>query len=296
MLYYPNKKHASVSEVLGLPVHQSVCFRKKYNETQLSQHLLGWYKEKNKMSVRAYHKHRTLVNRTTCERHFEKSGLKALHEKGGLLEEAKDVLETWMKVGKGTVKKDTMDALNHSKMYFRESEQNLLVELCKTLHYCGQPISSEELLDIMNEMLLEKHSSVGADDEFVPATLKTVRFFLQRQESLQDKVHAAASIDPLRVAQANPKTRESMFVKLNNYVELLHKMGLISETCYSDFKDFQVLNMDEMAMNTTKARQKVISAVGKSRLFQETVEGDGKMPRHLSIALTTCANGKLIVG
>jgi hypothetical protein len=294
MLYHPNPKTTSVSEILGLPVHQSVCFRKKYNEAQLSQHLLGWYKAKREMSVRAYHKLHTTVNRTTCERHFEKSGLKALHEKGGLLEEAKDVLETWMKVGKGSVKKDTLDALHQSNMFFRESEQKMLVELCKMMHFCGQALSQDELLDIMNEMLLEKHSNVGADDEFVPATLKVVRCFLQRQEGLEDKVHAAASIDPLRAAQANSKTRESMFVKLNNFIELLHEMGLISETCYADFEDSQKFNMDEVALNTTKARKKVISAIGKSRLFQETVEGDGRMPRHMTIALTTCANGEFI--
>jgi hypothetical protein len=77
-------------------------------------------------------------------------------------------------------------------------------------------------------MFLEKHSGgIGADNKFVPATLKTVRSFLQRQDGLEDKVHSAASIDPLRVAQANSKTRESMFVKLNNYIELLlHEMGV----------------------------------------------------------------------
>jgi hypothetical protein len=236
------------------------------------------------------------VNRATCDRHFEKSGLKALHEKGGLLEEAKDVFDTWLKVGKGTVRKETMDALHQSNMFFRESEQKILVELCRTLHFCGQAISQEELLDIMNEMLLEKHSGgIGADNEFVPATLKTVRCFLQRQDGLEDKVHSAASIDPLRVAQANSKTRESMFVKLNNYIELMHEMGLISESTYADFEDSQIFNMDEVAMNTTKARQKVISATGKCRLFQETVEGDGRMPRHMTIALTTCANGKFFV-
>ncbi len=111
------------------------------------------------MSVCAYHKHHMLVNRNRYERHFQKAGLKTLHGKGGILEEAKDILDTWMKVGKGTMKKDTMDmdhVLNHSKMYFRDSEQNLLAQLCKTLHYCGQAISTEELLDIMNEMLLGK--------------------------------------------------------------------------------------------------------------------------------------------
>ena len=41
----------------------------------------------------------------------------------------------------------------------------------------------------MNEMLLEKHSSIGADNKCVPATLKTVCCFLQRLDSLEDKVH-----------------------------------------------------------------------------------------------------------
>jgi hypothetical protein len=68
-------------------------------------------------------------------------------------------------------------------------------------------------------------------------------------------------------------------------------------------KTLKKFNMDEIAMNTTKARQKVISAKGKSHLFQEMVEGDTRVPECLNICRLHCdqpapmvSNHWLIVG
>ena len=50
--------------------------------------------------------------------------------------------------------------------------------------------------------------------------------------------------------------------------------------------------MDECAIDTTKRKKKLCSKEDTARLFQITPEGDGKMNVHISIALTTRADGK----
>ena len=50
--------------------------------------------------------------------------------------------------------------------------------------------------------------------------------------------------------------------------------------------------MDECAIDTTKHKKILCSKEDTARLFQITPEGDGKMNVHISIALTTRADGK----
>ena len=53
--------------------------------------------------------------------------------------------------------------------------------------------------------------------------------------------------------------------------------------------------MDECALDTTRRTKKLLcSKEDLGRLFQITLEGDGKMRIHISIALTSRADGELI--
>ena len=86
-----------------------------------------------------------------------------------------------------------------------------------------------------------------------------------------------------------------MFTKLDNYVALMHEMGICIETSYCEFKNTQIYNMDECAIDTTRRQKKVLcSKEDVKRLFQITPEGDNKMNVHISLALTSRADGKFI--
>ena len=129
--------------------------------------------------------------------------------------------------------------------------------------------------------------------EFVPATLKTVDGFLKRNDQLRNKVKNTSSLDPARASQACEMTRDCMFTKLENYVCLMHELGLCKEKLYRDFKSSCLYNMDECALDTTRSRKKVIcSHTETKRLFRITPEGDGKMNVHITVALTSRADGK----
>ena len=55
---------------------------------------------------------------------------------------------------------------------------------------------------------------------------------IKRNEKLNEKLRSAGSLDPARAAQAREETRDSMFTKLNNYVVLLHELGICKEKNY----------------------------------------------------------------
>jgi len=66
------------------------------------------------------------------------------------------------------------------------------------------------------------------------------------------KVVAAASLDPKRARQATVEIRDAMFFKLNAYIELLHKMGMLPWKTYSEIPADAIYNMDELGNDTTK--------------------------------------------
>jgi len=59
--------------------------------------------------------------------------------------------------------------------------------------------------------------------------------------------------------------------------------------------------MDELGNNTTKHRNKILQKktnmgteqVNVTRTFMHTSEGDGRMPWHITVCLTTCTDGKV---
>ena len=54
--------------------------------------------------------------------------------------------------------------------------------------------------------------------------------------------------------------------------------------------------MDELAMDTTQHKQKVIGDKhNRSRTFIITPEGDGKMIHHMMVCLTLCTDGKWLI-
>ena len=86
-----------------------------------------------------------------------------------------------------------------------------------------------------------------------------------------------------------------MFAKLDSYIRLLNAIGLVSWKNYQEIPSDCLYNMDEVGNDTTKHRKKVI--VGKSqdanmRTFVKTPEGDGHMPWHITVCITTRADGK----
>jgi len=90
-----------------------------------------------------------------------------------------------------------------------------------------------------------------------------------------------------------------MFSKLNAYIQILFAMGAIPWKKYNDIPADAIYNMDEVGNDTTKHRNKILTKktasgtkeVNSTRTFMRTSEGDGRMPWHITICLTTRADG-----
>ena len=82
-------------------------------------------------------------------------------------------------------------------------------------------------------------------------------------------------------------------LQIDSYVCLLKAMGLL--ILWQTYQE-KPPNMDELGNDTTKHRKKVI--VGKTQeakemqTFVKIPKGDGCMPWHITMCLTTRANGK----
>ena len=124
--------------------------------------------------------------------------------------------------------------------------------------------------------------------------MRTVEGLMKRNEKLRTTVRNASLLCPTRAAQAAEETRDSMFTKLENYVILLNELGIFKEKAYCDIKSSCIYNMDKCAVDTTRTKKIIISAKDDAkRLYLITPEGDGKMNIHITIALTSRADGTL---
>ena len=75
----------------------------------------------------------------------------------------------------------------------------------------------------------------------------------------------------------------------------MNELKLCKEKTFSEFKSNTIYNMDKLALDTTKRSQKVLCSKKQiRRLFMITPDGDDKMNMHISIALSTIADGKSI--
>ena len=87
---------------------------------------------------------------------------------------------------------------------------------------------------------------------------------------------------------------EALFVKLENYVKILHNQGKVPWASASDILAKNQSNMDEIATNFHSHCKKMIAdKLCLGRLFQEANAGDSKMPMHISMCITSKPCGEL---
>jgi len=172
-------------------------------------------------------------------------------------------------------------ALHQGNCILTANEEQYLVELCKILCYGGGGLDMDQILECMNLIA----PPVGKTTHSETAA----RNFLARHPSI--KLSGSSGVDPARAAQANDNVRETYFCKLDAYINTLYNMGKIKWKSFAEIPAKFKYNMDELGSDTTKRRKKVAkdSSV-EVRCFTITPEGD-KMPFHVTVCLTTRADG-----
>jgi hypothetical protein len=172
--------------------------------------------------------------------------------------------------------------LHRSNCVLTANEEKCLVQLCKILASSGHGLDRMKVLGCLNRIAPVEGSH----------SQKAVDGFFKRNPEL--KLVGSSGIDSVRASQANEHVRDVMFCKLNNFVGVLHAMGRSKYETFADIPSKYIYNMDEVASDTTKRRNKIAvdSEVAKG-VFTITPEGD-RMPFHVTICLTTRADGQFI--
>ena len=169
-----------------------------------------------------------------------------------------------------------------------DKEEKILEQICVLLCDCGRGLEESELIQIMSDI---KNRNVDKCNH-TKILYHCMQDFLKRN-GVHSRVNDTSSLDPKRAKQADEETRDSIFAKLHNYIRLLHEMRLLKETSYSQIQPHRIYNMDEVGLDTTRRRAKLIAnAATVNRIFQITPEGDGRMNTHVTIAVTSRADGK----
>ena len=101
-------------------------------------------------------------------------------------------------------------------------------------------------------------------------------------------------IDPKGGKKGDESVMEAIFVKLENYVKILHNQGKVPWASASDIPAKNQSNMDKIATNSRSHRKKMIAVkLRLGRLLQEANGGDIKMPMHISMCITSKPCGEL---
>ena len=261
---------------------------KKYSPQELRESVLGWIMQKPQTNL-TYYCQNINVPRTTIKYVMKQIPdlAKMRQSMDSTLKDAEIIYDFYIE-DKEKNRSQQVEKACEANCYMDEDEEGTLANMAILIAASGRGITKNELLELINLVLKEKNEST----HFVPATMKTVHGLLKRNKQLSSKVRSASSIDPSRSAQATKETRDSMFTKLNNYIVLLHELGVFKEKNYCEINSQQIYNMDECALDTTRQKRKVLcSKEDLHQLFQITPEGDGKMGVHVTLALTSRAGG-----
>ena len=245
-------------------------------------------------SMNAFLKTREKIARTSFLHYYNKSGLANLKEKGQFDAGIAKVLLTKYFERKKQNSSERTTAAHASCRYLTENEEHSLVRLCTILGSMGYGVTCKDLHSFADSLVNKEVDK----REHVPISKHMTDGLLARHKELV-KIVAAASLDPKQARQATEETRDAMFLKLISYIELLHSMGEIPWKNYCDIPPNSIYNMDKLGNDTTKHRNKVIcqrtsvetDKASNTRAFMRTSEGDGRMPWHITVCLTTRADG-----
>lgn len=106
-------------------------------------------------------------------------------------------------------------------------------------------------------------------------------------------------LDQARATQANEHVRNAYFTEIEELVKTLKETGKAPWRSPAEIPSSCIFNMDEVGLDTSKGLGKIFVCPNKNKLVQtnsflQTKEGD-KMSRHITICLTSCANGERLI-
>ena len=266
---------------------KKTTYRSSYTNANIGVDLLSFYNSLIWVKDFCAKLKLTQIPYTTFCCHVRDSGLDACKAQDDPVEWVEGLINKNLSKLDESKKTRTKPASN-TNQYLTEQEELSIAQMVWVLAKGGQGVAREEVLAMIDDYVHIEEDE-GAKIE---CSEKVLCGFLSWQSDLI-KLIAAGSLDPVRSKKATAETRDAVFCKLDGFLKTLHAMGLVEWESFTDVPSNKLYNMDEVGTDLTKHWTKVIAnALANIRQFQLTPEGDGRMNMHITLALTTCANGK----
>ena len=231
----------------------------------------------------AYH---SIIPKSTFRRHYKLSNLKKMKETRESLAKAR-VAATKYLANLVKKKSDRTEKASWTNRYLTHDEELAFVQIMRIIGNMGHGVTHQEAISMIDEHI---HEKVDARDA-VECSEKVLRAILNWNKDI--KMGLAGLLDPQRAKKATKDTRDTVFTKLDAYLQNLNTMKLVSWESYRDVPAEAIYNMDEVGTDTTKHQSKIIcDAATTIRHYCQTNAGDGKMNMHITTCLTTLADGK----
>jgi hypothetical protein len=227
------------------------------------------------------------IPKSTFQRHYKDSLPKEMKEQKEPVAKARVAAAVYLANHLKKKSKRTKKA-SWTNRYLTQDEELAFVQIMRIIGNMGYGVTHQEALSMIDDHIHQKvveRDAVECSEKVLPAILS---------QNKDIKLGSAGSLDPQRARKATKDTRDSIFMKLDAYVRNLNAMGLVTWKSYKDVPANSIHNMDEVGMDTTKHRPKIIcDAAATIRHHCQTNSGDGKMNMHITACLTTRVDGKL---
>ena len=171
--------------------------------------------------------------------------------------------------------------------YLTEDKETMVVHVANLIVGMGMGINKDICLEIIFTVMSCRISSNDIDKPMI----RVLNCILNMNKSLLKLINGNA-IDPARVRKANKNIRNSVFIKKDNYIKLLHSMEKVPWRSFDEVPQQNIYNMDEIAIDSSGHPQQIVGQYGSlGQAFQITLEGEVRMPFHITICISSCAIG-----
>ena len=217
---------------------------KRLTEEFVVQQLMDWY-DSPKESITKFFMARALNSKRRSLDRIAREVNMFAHKKDGT---PYKFMHTTLQVHlrrKKLIGTKNLNKVHESNRVLTSDEVRLLVDTCTLMANMGLGVEPETCLDQVNAILAKQIEQA----DFVPVTIAVVKRIIANNSNLLRLVRGN-SIDTKRVRQADKDVRNAMFVKLDNYIKILHMQGKVPWKSWSKVPPECMSNMDELAMNT----------------------------------------------
>jgi len=235
------------------------------------------------------------VSKATLYRWLSASGISDyLKDKGDIDKSTfAEIIDRWLANNNNTHQQHTHIMGSENRM-FTDNQEACMVNFLKHLGDAGHGCTTADLSKMAAKCM-------AGNEPFVMVPSRgLIRNMMSRQHSACPlHLRASKNLDEARARQANEDVRDVHFMKVDELVRRLHEAGISPWSSPSDIPPECIYNMDEVGLDTDKGKDKIYISAKKNSLFQtnsfvRTKEGD-KMNRHVTLCLTTCANGTPLI-